>query len=173
MPHESFRNSSGTGSERASERASPIAGRVRFGAIDSEHVKRIVRRQDADLFGKYFADAVAARWAKDCERDRIQMAALFHQVVRIGRSTNLGGTIAAAWKNRDAPNPERRLKLAGEDEDFARQLLRPPAPKSATGDRRSLPALQSAVSPFDPDDYAGQQARRIGNIAALAAMAGR
>lgn len=168
MPHESFRNAAGG---RPEGRSATPSGSVRFGAIDSGHVRRIVRERDGTLFGRYFADAVAARWAKDCERDRIQLAALFHQVVRLGRSSNLGATIAAAWKRRE----QAPLKLAGEDEDFARQLLRPRPPVSGGSDAAlaRLPVLQSASSGIDPEDYAAQQSRRSRNLASLAVMAGR
>ncbi len=120
MPHESLRNSL-VGESQVEE---PAGESVRFTRISEEHVRRIVRHSDCALFERYFRDAVAAKWAKDCERDRVQMAALFHQVIRIGSADHVGKVISGTWKRRDDPDPKRRLKLAGEDEDFGGRLLK-------------------------------------------------
>jgi len=116
MPHESFRVSKSKPSE---------AKGIRFGQIVPDHVRRIVRNRDGPLFESYFADALQAGWAKDCEADRLAMAALFHQVMRIGRAKDPGRVINRSWKNRESLNQKDRLKLATADEDFARELLRP------------------------------------------------
>jgi|GEM_PF-1739470 len=99
--------------------------RIRMTNILPEHVRRIVRERDGPLYLEYFADAVRAGWAKDCDVDRNKLAALFHQVVRIGKAKDPGRVICKSWKERDNKNPKQCLKLAKEDEDFATLLLRP------------------------------------------------
>lgn len=161
MKHESFRDSV---SSRSPD------GRIRMTNILTEHVQQIVRQKDAKLFGEYFADAVAARWAKDCEADRIKMAALFHQVVRIGEADSPGRVISFQWKNRDSTDSRKRLKLAGEDEEFARQLLRPPA--VAVPNRPHINPLRTVDDghQLSPAEYSRQQMSKAANLSALAAM---
>lgn len=131
MPHELLRNSSENKtqesqvSEVKSQSGPAVSKRVRFSCISREDATAIVRRNDVALFLAFFRDAAAAGWAKDCQTDRIKMAALFHQVVRIGEAKSPGAVINRSWATRDDPDEEKRLKLAGEDEEFARQLLRP------------------------------------------------
>lgn len=134
MKHESFRN--------------PVieSQPARMTNIQPEHVVRIVREKDAKLFESYFLDAVAARWAKDCVQDRIRLASLFHQVTRIGKARSPGRIICQSWKTRDHPDPRKQLKLAGEDEDFARQLLQP----TPQGNRSfAVAPLRQSVAAFD------------------------
>jgi hypothetical protein len=168
MKHESFRNSVSNHS------AEP----VRMSSIKAEHVRAIVRNQEAALFARYFADAVAARWAKDCESDRVRMAALFHQVVRIGEAKDPGRVIGHQWKNRDSPDPRKRLKLAGEDEDFARKLLKPPSMNAiaTTSQATVRPPIHSPLRAADGSvelsaaEYSRQQQMRAANLSALATM---
>lgn len=115
MGHESLKDSGGA-------RAAPEATRpVRFTSIPPDHVRQVVGQTDRRLFALYWSDLIAAGWARDCEADRIQLAALWHQVARLGRARNPGGAIAAAWRDRET----RPLQLSAADEDWARRLLRP------------------------------------------------
>lgn len=163
MQHESFR-------DLVSNRSPDGPSGVRMSNILADHVRQIVRAKDAALFSKYFADAVAARWAKDCETDRIKMAALFHQVVRIGTATSPGRVICQAWKNRDNPDHKKRLKLAGDDENFARQLLRPAAPPSS-GPQFALRPMATAVDELSASELQRQSALKAANQRALQQMA--
>lgn len=173
MRHESFRNSDSESQPSRPVRGQPAASgrqrpRIRFTRIEPEHVQRIVGKGDAALFGEYFADALAAGWAKDTDRDRIRLAALFFQVAGSG-ATNPGAMINAAWKRRDSP--AKGLKLTGEDEDKARALLRPP-PVVQSGNRAvAVVSLQPPATEFTAADLAAQQARRVSNLRALAGMA--
>lgn len=115
MQHESCRNS-------VSNRSDDDP--VQMTNISREHVRRIVREHDAPLFRAYFDDAVKAEWAKDCDADRNTMAALFHQVVRIGKAMDPGRVICKSWRDRKSTGPKTSLKLAKVDEEFATQLLR-------------------------------------------------
>ena len=134
MKHESFRK--------------PVnkSQQLRMTNIQPDHVRQIVRTKDAKLFEAYFLDAVAARWAKDCVTDRIRLAALFHQVIRIGKARSPGRIICQSWKTRDSPDPRKQLKLAGEDEDFARQLLQPKPQGTRSFD---VAPLRQSVSAMD------------------------
>jgi hypothetical protein len=154
MKHESFRVSDSMGADGIG---------IRFGQIIPEHVQRIVRMRDGPLFESYFADAVRAGWAKDCDADRITMAALFHQVVRIGRAKHPGRVISRSWKNRDSQNPRQRLKLANVDEDFARALLKPQKSSSSPA---PIAQLRSAEY-FDTGPDAAQEKNRQAQITSL------
>lgn len=161
MQHEVFEDS-GFESQGA---AAPE--RVRFCEIRPEHVDRIVRGRDRGLFLKYFADAVHAKFAKDSPQDRLEMAALFHQVVRVGEAESPGRVIHKGWKKR-ATKP---LTLAQADEEFARGLLAPP-PAPSTSAARLVPPLLEAEScaGFSAEELAQQQERRLGNLQALRLM---
>jgi hypothetical protein len=154
MKHESFRVSD--------SRPSDGTG-IRFGQIIPEHVQRIVRKRDGPLFECYFADAVGAGWAKDCDADRITMAALFHQVVRIGRAKHPGRVISRSWKNRDSQNPRHRLKLASTDEDFARSLLKP----QKSGSSPSPVTPMRSAEYFDTGPDAAQEKNRQAQITSM------
>ena len=116
---------------------------VQFGTINPDHIRRIVQSQDGVLFDAYFHDALSAGWSRDTLNDRLRMAGLFHQVLRIEnakpaakKSTNLGGVVGAAWKNRDSTEKRKNgtpkaLKLSKADEEFASKLLRPKSTASA------------------------------------------
>lgn len=97
---------------------------VKFSQIPPEHIRRIVGKRDHALFRAYWQDVVAAGWARGADAERLQLAALFHQVDRVGRARNPGATIASAWKDRTT-SP---LQLSAADEDFARKLLEPVRP---------------------------------------------
>ena len=173
--HESFRNSVFESQEsHPGEKAGEP--KICFGLIDANHANRIVTQSDVQLFNRYFDDAVAAGWAANCSDDRLRMAGLFHQVIRIGRAKNIGATIAGAWRNRDSPDMLRgkpkALKLSHEDQDFASKLLRP---KSQISDRKSEIANPLKVLPHCGDEVSPTELTRIntlraGNLAVLMAM---
>lgn len=146
-----------------------VSEKLRFSTIPPEHVDSIVRRKDRDLFLKYFADAVHAKFAKDSDRDRLEMAALFHQVNRVAEADSPGAVIHRSWKNR----ARKPLALAQVDEDFARKLLAGP-PQSAAGSSvvRTVSPLKSLDDEL-ADDLAKQHERRLGNLQALRAMTSR
>lgn len=158
MPHESLKSSA------FESQQSPA---VKFSRIDSKHIAQIVRQGDAPLFRAYFADALHAGFAKDCDVDRLRMAALFHQVHRVGEARVPGSVIYKTWKNRDQPG-EGGLRLADLDEEFARKLLRP----------RASPDRPMFVSPIrvpddcelTPDQIREQRTRGESNRVALATM---
>lgn len=108
--------------------------RVKFKNIQPADVTRIVHRGDAELFQKFFEDLVERRWAKNCDSDRVRLAATFHYVSR--QDTQTPGKLATwAWKNRDGKKSDKSpvVPLTESDEDFARKLLRPkPAGRSET-----------------------------------------
>lgn len=168
MQHASFRNSGSESQKAAGDE------RVEFRAIPPEHVERIVRKRDRALFLKYFADAVHAKFAKDADDDRVRMAGLFHQVIRVGRSDSPGRVIHKSWKNRDDPDPKKRLSLAQIDEEFSRELLAPPPPPPnalpAGAKRTPLINAEDLASGLTATDLQQQQERRAGNLQALRAM---
>jgi hypothetical protein len=145
MQHESFKIVSMSGAN---------GSRICMTKIYSEHVSNIVRQCDGSLFSEYFTDAVNAGWAKDCEVDRVKMAALFHQVARNKKAKNPGAVICKSWQNRDSSNSKLRLKLSQEDEDFGRLLLQP-KPRDALP--CSIVRIQSPVDDFDESAIAKQQ----------------
>lgn len=145
---------------------------VRFGNIQTEHVRDIVGNENRELFLAYFADALSAGWAKNCEADQIRMAALFHQVIRNGKARKIGETIGGAWKKRGDSDPRKALKLSAEDEDFARRLLKPrPVPLNDL-----IRPLKKAQVPDDEQvdlsvsELQRQSIVRQSNIAALRSM---
>lgn len=160
MQHASFRVSAANRSE---------GNGIRFGNILPEHVQRIVRERDGPLFESYFADAVQAGWAKDCEIDRLTMAGLFHQVVRIKRAKHPGRVINRSWQNRESPNLKKRLKLAQEDEDFASELFRRQA---GAREPPQIQPLRSADA-FSEEQFALQDKRRQEQLAKLNSLSTR
>ena len=111
------------------------------------------------------SDVVAAIETALERSDRIRMAALFHQVHRIGEARVPGRVIHNRWKNRDKPGDEG-LRLADVDEEFARQLLRPRA--------RPVVAIQpmqaATAGELSPEEIRRQMALKESDQRALATM---
>lgn len=161
MQHESLKSSLSESQNAGDEK-------VKFSKIEPEHVRRIVRQLDGDLFRKYFADAVYAKFAKDCEADRHRMAALFHQVCRVADAHSPGRVIYAAWKKRDGPGG---LQLADIDEDFARQLLRNVAQSQRNQERPPPNPFQRPEScELSPDEIQRQLQLKAANLSTIREM---
>lgn len=187
--HESFENSvlesqeSQLGGNAGEQPAvnPPGCDPIRFGAINEDHVKRIVRHHDKALFDAYFDDAASAGWAPDTKDERLRMAGLFHQVIRIGRAEHIGKTIAKAWQNRDSKEKRKgkpvALKLSQADQDFAAKLLRPQASRadpnaSALQIVKPLRAIDSNDDSWlSREERQSQADTKARNLATLAVMA--
>ncbi|HRA88378.1 MAG TPA: hypothetical protein PK992_09915, partial [Planctomycetaceae bacterium] len=111
----------------------PESYAISFTKIPESHIQRIVKHYDAALLEDYFRDLLRAKprpWAKDCDTDRNQLAALFHHVAKlteIRRQTNdpikiPGAMISRKWQKRNQPGG--RLDVTTADEEFASELRR-------------------------------------------------
>lgn len=136
------------------------SGRVKFKNIKPEHITRIVHRMDLDLFQSFFEDLVDRRWAKNCDSDRVRLAATFHYVAR--QDSETPGRLATwAWKNREAKKADKSpvVPLTDSDDEFARTLLRTkPAAKSETA-----VTIVNPLRPLDdrgPGDLSPQELHR-------------
>jgi len=152
--HVSFRDSDFE--PQSAERPRPQTGTVRFSDIKPEHIQRIVRHRDTQLFEGYFADAVVAKFAKDCEAERTCMAAIFHQVHRVGKAEIPGRVIAKVWQRRNDSDPRKRPRLAKEDEDFARLLIRSPSALPGPAAGPIVVAIKAPADEFASEALLGQ-----------------
>jgi hypothetical protein len=151
------------------------SGRVKFKNIQPEHITRIVHRLDVDLFQSFFEDLVERRWAKNCESDRVRLAATFHYVAR--QDSETPGKLATwAWKNREAKKADKSplVPLTDSDDQFARTLFRPKAAtKSETAVAIVNPLRQlddRGPGELSPEEIHRQRMFRASNVAALAGM---
>ncbi len=153
--HESYEESRGE-SQNAGKGQSATT-EVRFSKITADHVKRVVRQNDYELFGAFFADLKAAGWSSGVETEWLLLAALFHQVHRLGKAKNPGGVIAKLWKSRNDVDPKKRPKLADADDEFARQLLRVQRSKTQP---KTQPATIALTMKTPADEFAADEIRR-------------
>lgn len=149
------------------------SGRVKFKNIQPEHITRIVHRMDVDLFQSFFEDLVERRWAKNCESDRVRLAATFHYVARQDSETP-GALATWAWKQRDAKKADKEkspvVLLTDSDDQFARTLFRP---KAATKSETAV-AIVNPLRPLDdrgPGDLSPQELHRQRMLKASQTMA--
>ena len=151
------------------------SGRVKFKNIQPEHITRIVHRMDLDLFQSFFEDLVERRWAKNCDSDRVRLAATFHYVAR-QHSETPGKLATWAWKNREAKKADKSpvVPLTDSDDEFARTLFRPKAAaKSETAVAIVNPLRQlddRGPGELSPEEIHRQRMFRASNVAALAGM---
>ncbi len=153
--HESWKESRG---ESQNAGRGPIATtEVRFSQITADHVERVVRQNDYELFGAFFADLKAAGWSSGVETEWLLLAALFHQVHRIGKAKSPGGVIAKLWKSRNDVDPKKRPRLADADDEFSRQLLRVQRSKTQP---KTQPATIALTMKTPADEFAADEIRR-------------
>ena len=136
MDHVSFSNSFSNAVDEPTGNSVRPPGReprnyeISITNLPESHINRIVKNYDSALFEDYFRDLLKGGWAKDCDNDRNQVAALFHHVCKLTelrRKTKdpiaiPGAMLVKKWKHRK--DPKRLLILTTADEEFASDLRR-------------------------------------------------